>query len=188
MERLPDQYSTQLCPSIIYLSICGVHPCLSDWFIPLPVQPTRVYQTPNVQLGWWDWTCSYRSLKRNVSVPWMCPGSWGGTSAWCPRRLQHTVGRRCGSFSPRGFVCRSSTSPAGSARRSRPRRRSDHTNTNRKHVLKSWIPKESEIIDTTQNRALWGFLGVHGFIVGWVPGSTQGECEMIRLWTLVPDV
>lgn len=60
-----------------------------------------------------------------ISVPGTCPESWGETSAGCLRELRHTAGRRCGSSSPRGSADRSSTSPAGSATRSRPRRRSE---------------------------------------------------------------
>lgn len=79
------------------------------------------HQPPPIWLG----LSSVRMIKILISVPGTCPESWGETSAGCLRELRHTAGRRCGSSSPRGSADRSSTSPAGSATRSRPRRRSE---------------------------------------------------------------
>lgn len=53
-----------------------------------------------------------------------------------------------------------------------------------------WGAMQSPASDAVENRAIRCFLGVHKFVpvlaaqgdMGWVPGSVQRKCEMVRLW------
>ena len=53
-----------------------------------------------------------------------------------------------------------------------------------------WGAVQSPALDAVENRAVRCFLGVHKFVpvlaalgdMGWVPGSVQRKCEMVRLW------
>jgi len=53
-----------------------------------------------------------------------------------------------------------------------------------------WGAVQSPALNTVENRAIHCFLEVHKFVpglaalgdMGWVPGSIQRKCEMVRLW------
>lgn len=60
-------------------------------------------------------------------------------------------------------------------------------------MLQVWGAKKCPALEAVENRAIRCFLGVHKFVpvlvaqddMGWVPGSIQRKCEMIRLWNLI---
>lgn len=53
-----------------------------------------------------------------------------------------------------------------------------------------WGATQSPALDAVENRAIRCFLGVNKFVpvlaaqgdMGWIPGSIQRKCEMVRLW------
>lgn len=55
-----------------------------------------------------------------------------------------------------------------------------------------WGATQSLVLDAVENRAICCFLGVHKFVpvlaaqgdMGWIPGSIQRKCEMVKLWRL----